>query len=114
MRLTLGRDVGVVMMKGVILGVLCVVLVLPSILLVLDQPIQKYTHKALNPNFEPMNRFLVKHRWVFFGGGPGGGPAGYLSPGPHRCVPRPDGQYDPGDLLQPGGHQKSWKRTMIW
>ncbi|MCI5499855.1 MAG: MMPL family transporter [Clostridiales bacterium] len=65
MRLTLGRDVGVVMMKGVILGVLCVVLVLPSILLVLDRPIQKYTHKALNPDFEPMNRFLVKRRWVF-------------------------------------------------
>lgn len=65
MRLTLGRDVGVVMMKGVILGVLCVVLVLPSILLVLDGPIQKYTHKALNPNFEPMNRFLIKHRWIF-------------------------------------------------
>lgn len=65
MRLTLGRDVGVVMMKGVILGVLCVVLVLPSILLVLDGPIQKYTHKALNPNFAPMNRFLIKHRWIF-------------------------------------------------
>jgi hypothetical protein len=65
MQLTLGKDVGFVMMKGVILGVLCVVLVLPSILLVLDRPIQKHTHKAFNPNFEPMNRFLVKHRYVF-------------------------------------------------
>lgn len=65
MRLTLGRDVGVVMMKGVILGILSVVLVLPSILLVLDGPIQKYTHRALNPDFTPMNRFLVRHRRVF-------------------------------------------------
>lgn len=65
MQLTLGKDVGLVMMKGVILGILCVVLVLPAILLVLDGPIQKYTHRCLDFNFTPLNRFLVKHRWVF-------------------------------------------------
>lgn len=65
MRLGLGRDVGLVMMKGVLLGILCVVLVLPAILLVLDGPIHKHTHRCLDPDFAPMNRFLVKHRRVF-------------------------------------------------
>lgn len=65
MRITLGRDVGVVMMKGVILGILCVVLVLPSIILVLDKPIHRFRHKALDPDTTKMNRFLVRHRWVF-------------------------------------------------
>ena len=65
MRLGLGRDVGLVMMKGVLLGILCVVLVLPAILLVLDGPIHKRTHRCLNPDLSAMNRFLVKHRRVF-------------------------------------------------
>lgn len=65
MRLTLGRDVGLVMMKGVLLGILCVVLVLPAILLVLDRPIHQHTHRCLDPDFTAMNRFLVKHRRVF-------------------------------------------------
>lgn len=65
MRITLGRDVGVVMMKGVVLGILCVVLVLPSIILVLDRPIRRFRHKALNPDTTKMNRFLVRHRWLF-------------------------------------------------
>ena len=65
MRITLGRDVGVVMMKGVVLGILCVVLVLPSIILVLDKPIHRFRHKALNPDTTGLNRFLVKFRWVF-------------------------------------------------
>lgn len=65
MRLGLGRDVGLVMMKGVLLGILCVVLVLPAILLVLDGPIHKHTHRCLNPDLSAMNRFLVRHRRVF-------------------------------------------------
>lgn len=65
MQITLGGDVGKVMMKGVMLGILCVVLVLPSIILVLDRPIQKYRHKAFDPDTTKLNRFLVKHRWVF-------------------------------------------------
>ena len=65
MRITLGRDVGIVMMKGVVMGILCVVLILPAIILVFDKPIHKYTHRALDPDFEPMNRFLVRHRVLF-------------------------------------------------
>ena len=65
MRITLGRDVGLVMMKGVILGILCVVLVLPSIILVLDKPIHRFRHRALDPDTTRLNRFLVRFRWVF-------------------------------------------------
>ena len=65
MRITLGRDVGLVMMKGVILGILCVVLVLPSIILVLDKPIQRFRHRALDPDTTRLNRFLVRFRWIF-------------------------------------------------
>ena len=65
MRITLGRDVGLVMMKGVLLGILCVVLVLPSIILVLDKPIRRFRHRALNPDTRRMNGFLVHRRWIF-------------------------------------------------
>jgi len=62
MRLTLGRDIGVVMAKGVVLGVLTVFLVLPALLLLCDKWIEKRRHKALLPSFEGVNRFIVKHR----------------------------------------------------
>ena len=65
MQITLGRDVGIVMMKGVVLGILCVVLVLPSIILVLDGPISRFRHKAFNPDTTRLNRFLVRNRWLF-------------------------------------------------
>ncbi len=61
MRLTLGRDLGIVMAKGVVLGVATVVLVLPAILLQLDGMIHKYRHPALKPDFSGLNRFVV-HR----------------------------------------------------
>ena len=64
MRLLLGRDIGIVMAKGVALGVATVVLVLPAILLLLDQPIRKYTHKVFMPNLGKVNRFVVRHnKW---------------------------------------------------
>ena len=65
MRLTLGRDIGLVMAKGVVLGVATVVLVLPAILLVLDRGIRKYHHRTLNLNFDRVNRFMVRHRKAF-------------------------------------------------
>ena len=65
MRITLGRDVGLVMMKGVLLGILCVVLVLPSIILTLDGPIRRFRHKAFDPDTTRLNRFLIRHRWAF-------------------------------------------------
>jgi predicted RND superfamily exporter protein len=62
MRLTLGRDIGLVMAKGVVLGIATVVLVLPAMLLVLDEPIHKYTHRTFKPNLDKINGFVVKRR----------------------------------------------------
>lgn len=62
MRLTLGRDIGVVMMKGVVLGVATVILVLPSLVLLADKQIDKHKHKSLLPDFTGLNRSILKHR----------------------------------------------------
>ena len=65
MRLTLGRDIGVVMVKGVLLGVATVILVLPAIILMADKQIDKHQHKTILPDFTGLNRFVLKHRVVF-------------------------------------------------
>ena len=65
MRLTLGKDIGIVMMKGVILGVITTVTVLPALILQFDKPIHKYTHRNLLPSFALGSDFLIKHRRAF-------------------------------------------------
>jgi len=65
MRLLLGRDIGIVMAKGVLIGVLTVVFILPSMLLVFDKPIQAHRHKALNPDFSKINAHIVRHRVLY-------------------------------------------------
>ena len=62
MQLTLGRDIGLVMLKGVILGVTTVIFILPAILLVLDEPIERFRHRVFNLDFSKLTRFQVKHR----------------------------------------------------
>lgn len=62
MRLTLGRDIGIVMAKGVALGVVTVILVLPALLLLFDTPLQKHRHRQLLPSFDRVNRWTLKHR----------------------------------------------------
>lgn len=62
MTFTLGRDLGIVMAKGVILGVIGCITVLPSLILVFDKPLQKTKHKSLIPN---MNKFAGKVTKVF-------------------------------------------------
>lgn len=62
MRLTLGRDIGLVMAKGVVLGVLTVIIVLPALILTFDKPIYRFTHKNLIPRFDRMNSFILRHR----------------------------------------------------
>jgi len=54
MTFTLGRDLGIVMAKGVILGVIGCVTVLPALILVLDKPLQKTKHKSLIPNMNKL------------------------------------------------------------
>ncbi len=61
----LGGNIGVVMMKGVLIGVLTCITVLPAWILLLDKWIEKTTHKHLMGNMEKPSRFIVKHRWIF-------------------------------------------------
>ena len=65
MSFTMGRDLGIVMAKGVILGVLGSVTVLPAMILVLDKPLQKTKHRALIPNMEKPAGSIVKYFPVF-------------------------------------------------
>lgn len=65
MRLTLGRDIGIVMAKGVVLGIATVIFVLPSLLLVFDKQINQHKHKTLIPDFDKVNVFVLRHRWAF-------------------------------------------------
>lgn len=61
MNLTLGKDIGIVMAKGVLLGVISVVTVLPSMILVLNNWIDKTKHKEIFPKFTGIKNFVIKH-----------------------------------------------------
>ena len=65
MTFTLGLDLGIVMAKGVLLGVICCVTVLPSMILIFDKAIEKTSHKNLLPNLEKPAKFIVKRSGVF-------------------------------------------------
>lgn len=65
MKMRLGMDLGVVMAKGVVLGVTTVILVLPSLLLLFDPWIEKHRHKVLIPDFNGVNVRIIRHR-IFF------------------------------------------------
>ncbi|MDD7142248.1 efflux RND transporter permease subunit [Fusicatenibacter saccharivorans] len=65
MSFTLGKDLGIVMAKGVIFGVLCCVTILPSFILVFDKAIQKTTHKNIMPKMEKPAAFITKHYKAF-------------------------------------------------
>ncbi|MDB8711424.1 efflux RND transporter permease subunit [Mediterraneibacter gnavus] len=61
MTFALGRDLGIVMGKGVIIGVICCVTLLPALILIFDKPIEKTKHKALFKNVEKPSNFITKH-----------------------------------------------------
>lgn len=61
MSLTLGTDIGLVMAKGVLIGVITTVTLLPSLLLVFDKVIEKTKHKELLPEFKKFSNFVVNH-----------------------------------------------------
>ncbi len=65
MTFTLGLDLGLVMAKGVILGVLACVTVLPSLVLILDKPLQKTRHRCLIPDMTKFAGKLIKIFPVF-------------------------------------------------
>lgn len=65
MQLSLGFDLGFVMAKGVVFGILTVILVLPELILLLEKHINKYKHRSILPSFKRTNRFVFKHKAVF-------------------------------------------------
>ncbi len=65
MSFTLGLDLGIVMAKGVLLGVVSCITVLPSLILILDKPLQKTRHKALLPDINGVGAFVTKHYKMF-------------------------------------------------
>lgn len=66
MSFTLGLDLGIVMAKGVILGVISCVTILPSFILLFDKAIHKTKHRQLLPDFKRLPGFITKHYKAFF------------------------------------------------
>lgn len=60
MSFTLGADLGFVMAKGVLLGVIGCVTVLPALILVLDKPLQKTRHRSIIPRMDGLTRGITK------------------------------------------------------
>lgn len=65
MSFTLGLDLGVVMAKGVVLGVIGCVTILPSLILTFDNALEKTMHREIMPNFDKPARWIVNHSWIF-------------------------------------------------
>lgn len=65
MSFTLGLDLGIVMAKGVIFGVIACVTVLPSMLLIFDKAVEKTKHRTILPDVSKMAGFITKHFYVF-------------------------------------------------
>lgn len=61
----LGMDMGIVMAKGVVIGVICCITVLPSMILVFDKALEKTMHKDLVPSLEKPANFIIKHHAAF-------------------------------------------------
>lgn len=65
MELGFGKDIGFVMAKGVVFGVICTITVLPAMILTFDKLIHKYKHKTLLPSFKKSSVFVIKHHKLF-------------------------------------------------
>ena len=66
MTFALGKDIGIVMSKGVLIGVLCCVTILPAMILVFDGLIDKTSHKRIIPSLDRVSAFIIRHYriWV--------------------------------------------------
>jgi len=65
MSFTLGLDLGIVMAKGVVIGVIGCITILPAMLLTFDKAIKKTKHKPLLPEMPKVSEFIVKHSIIF-------------------------------------------------
>lgn len=68
MTFTLGLDLGIVMAKSVVCGVIACVTVLPALILIFDKAIEKTSHRDFLPSFSHTSSFIVKHSWLFLTG----------------------------------------------
>ncbi len=64
MTFALGRDLGIVMAKGVVIGVITCITLLPSMILIFDKVIEKTTHRSFFPAFERTSKFITKHHVI--------------------------------------------------
>ena len=65
MSFTLGLDLGIVMAKGVIIGVICCVTVLPSMIMIFDRVLEKTSHRSFLPDMDRLSGFITRHYRVF-------------------------------------------------
>lgn len=65
MSFTLGLDLGVVMAKGVVFGVIGCVTILPALVLTFDRALEKTMHREIMPDFSKFAHWVVNHSWVF-------------------------------------------------
>ena len=66
MRLGLGKDIGLVMSKGVLIGLISTVTVLPAMLLMVEDLVNKYNHKVMLPSFDKLSDFNIRHKKTLF------------------------------------------------
>ena len=66
MRLGLGKDIGLVMSKGVLIGLISTVTVLPAMLLIVENLVNKYNHKVMLPSFDKLSEFNIRHKKALF------------------------------------------------
>lgn len=66
MRLGLGKDIGLVMSKGVLIGLISTVTVLPAMLLIVENLVNRYNHKVMLPSFDKLSEFNIRHKKALF------------------------------------------------
>ncbi len=66
MRLGLGKDIGLVMSKGVLLGLISTVVVLPPMILIAEKLVERFNHRVFLPSFEKTSNFVLNHKKTFF------------------------------------------------
>jgi len=64
MQLTLGANIGLVMAKGVLLGVICTLTIMPALLLIFDKVIHRFKHGTVLPEFNHISKFVVNHHII--------------------------------------------------
>ena len=64
MTFTLGLDMGIVMAKGVVFGVICCLTVLPALVLLFDKAIDRTSHRSLLPSMDKVSHFITKHYYI--------------------------------------------------